>query len=155
MLTNIKAVSKGYPFYGRCELASGRPLAEVLLPGRTVVAPVLLERMGLRVGDPLAIGLAIVTIADVVLAEPGQPIDALAFGPRVFVSTADLDRIALDAGRKSYTSRGIDQSCRSSAAGPTGRDPDHRRRSNSGTRRDVSDRSVGSQAFLRQLYLFP
>jgi putative ABC transport system permease protein len=95
LLTNIKAVSKGYPFYGRCELASGRPLTEVLLPGRTVVAPVLLERMGLRVGDPLAIGLATLTIADVVLAEPGQPIDALAFGPRVFVSTADLDRIDL------------------------------------------------------------
>ncbi|MDZ7582506.1 MAG: FtsX-like permease family protein [Deltaproteobacteria bacterium] len=76
-------------------MPSGRPLAEVLLPGRTVVAPVLLERMGLRVGDPLAIGLATLTIADVVLAEPGQPIDALAFGPRVFVSTADLDRIDL------------------------------------------------------------
>ncbi|MEN8751201.1 MAG: ABC transporter permease, partial [Desulfobacterales bacterium] len=95
LLSNIKAVSKGYPFYGRCELTSGRSLTEVLLPGRIVVAPVLLERLGLRVGDSLSIGRATLTIADVVLKEPDRPLDAFAFGPRIFVSTADLERIDL------------------------------------------------------------
>ena len=95
LLSSIKAVSKGYPFYGRCELASGRDLTEVLLPGRIVVAPILLERLGLRVGDSLSIGRATLAIADVVLKEPDRPLDAFAFGPRIFVSTADLERIDL------------------------------------------------------------
>jgi putative ABC transport system permease protein len=95
LLSNIKAVSKGYPFYGRCELASGRLLSEVLLPGRIIVAPVLLERLGLRIGDSLSIGRATLTIADVVLKEPDRPLDAFSFGPRIFVSTADLERIDL------------------------------------------------------------
>jgi putative ABC transport system permease protein len=95
LLSNIKAVSKGYPFYGHCELISGRSLTDVLLPGRITVAPILLERLGLRVGDSLSIGRATLTIADVVLKEPDRPLDAFAFGPRIFVSTADLERIDL------------------------------------------------------------
>ncbi|MFZ1199281.1 MAG: FtsX-like permease family protein, partial [Desulfobacterales bacterium] len=95
LLSNIKAVSQGYPFYGRCELASGRSLAEVLRPGRIVVAPVLLERLELQVGDRLTIGHATLTIADVVLTEPDRPVDALALGPRIFVAADDLGRIDL------------------------------------------------------------
>ncbi|MFZ0134622.1 MAG: FtsX-like permease family protein [Desulfobacterales bacterium] len=95
LLSNIKAVAKGYPFYGRLELASGRSLAEVLRPGRIVVAPVLLERLELQTGDRLTIGQATLTIADVVLTEPDRPVDAFALGPRIFVSTEDLGRIDL------------------------------------------------------------
>ncbi len=95
LLANIKAVATGYPFYGRLELASGRLLADVLRPGLIVVAPVLLERLELQVGDRLIIGHATLTIADVVLAEPDRPVDAWALGPRIFAAAADLDRIDL------------------------------------------------------------
>ena len=95
LLSSIKVVSKGYPFYGRCELTSGHSFSEVLLPGRIVVAPILLERLGLQVGDSLSIGRAVLTIADVVRKEPDRPLNAFAFGPRIFVSTADLERIDL------------------------------------------------------------
>ena len=48
LLTHLKVVEAGYPFYGRVELESGRELHEVLTPGHVVVEPRVLERLGLR-----------------------------------------------------------------------------------------------------------
>jgi putative ABC transport system permease protein len=95
LLSNIKAVSEAYPLYGSCELASGKSLAAVLLPGKIVVERNLLERMGLDIGDQLDIGRARLMIADIVVREPDRPVTAFALGPRVFVSEADLALIDL------------------------------------------------------------
>ncbi len=46
VLSLLKVVEKGYPFYGEVVLKSGRPLHEVLTSGQTVVAPTLLDRLG-------------------------------------------------------------------------------------------------------------
>uniref|UniRef100_C6E967 FtsX-like permease family protein n=1 Tax=Geobacter sp. (strain M21) TaxID=443144 RepID=C6E967_GEOSM len=95
LLCNIKVVEPGYPFYGTVRLASGHPFEKVLAPGSLVVEQVLLDRLHLRIGDPLRIGNAVLTVKDVVVQEPDRPVNFFALGPRVFVAAADRDALAL------------------------------------------------------------
>lgn len=94
-LVEVKAVEAGYPFYGRLGLSPERPLAELLDAGATVVAPDLLARLGLAVGDTLAIGGEAFTIAGTVAGEPDRVGIGLAMGPRIFLSLDGLDRAGL------------------------------------------------------------
>ncbi len=94
-LSLLKVVEKGYPFYGDVVLQSGRPFQEVLRSGRAVVAPTLLDRLGLKVGDVIHVGYTSLTIQDVVLSEPDRPISLFSFGPRVFIAAEDLDALGL------------------------------------------------------------
>ena len=95
LLSNIKAVTEKYPLYGRCELASGKPFASSLIPGTVIVERILIERLGLNIGDQLDVGRARLTITDIVVKEPDRPVTAFALGPRIFVSAVDLDDIDL------------------------------------------------------------
>lgn len=95
LLSHIKVVPPAYPFYGQVALGSGRPLDRVLGPGRVAVEPALLERLGLRVGDAIAVGDARLIIADTVTAEPDRPVTFFSLGPRVMVAAADLEALDL------------------------------------------------------------
>jgi len=95
LLAKLKIVEPGYPFYGAVVLKSGRKLDDVLAPGRIVVAQHLLDRLDLRVGDPLHIGSTTLTIGDVVLQEPDQPVNFFMLGPRIFIAADDIDRLDL------------------------------------------------------------
>ena len=95
LLSELKVVEPGYPFYGQVTLSSGLPFDQVLQKGQAIVGQNLLDRMGLKVGDPLQIGDITVTIADVVLSEPDQPVDLFSLGPRIFLSATDLDATGL------------------------------------------------------------
>ena len=95
LLTNLKVVEPGYPFYGQVVLASGRPLAKVLTPGSLVVEQSLLDRLHIHLGDALRVGSATLTVRDVLLQEPDRPVNFFALGPRVFVAAADLDALGL------------------------------------------------------------
>jgi putative ABC transport system permease protein len=105
LLSEIKAVEQGYPFYGEVTLASGRPFDEVLTPGNVLVEGALLDRLGVAVGDALTLGAATLTIADVVIAEPDRPVNFFALGPRIFVAADDLDALELvgPGSRVTYT----------------------------------------------------
>jgi len=95
LLAKLKVVEQGYPFYGRIVLQSGRGFRNTLGPGRIIVSQALLDRLNLRVGDQLHIGLALLTIEDVLIQEPDQPVNFFFLGPRIFVAADDLDRIDL------------------------------------------------------------
>lgn len=95
VLAALKVVEARYPFYGKVLLASGRAFHAVLTPGHCIVEQSLLERMGLAVGDRLKVGYTTLRIADVVTTEPDRPMTQFAFGPRVFVSAADLHALGL------------------------------------------------------------
>ncbi len=95
VLSLLKVVEKGYPFYGQVKLQSGLPLHQVLTPGKAVVAKTLLDRLGLKLGERIQVGYTTLTIQDVVLAEPDRPIRMFSFGPRVFISRTDLDSLGL------------------------------------------------------------
>ena len=63
-------------------------------PG-VVVDPILLERLGLKIGDRMQLGNATVEIRATVAAEPDKLTDRLTFGPRVFVSLDTLPETGL------------------------------------------------------------
>jgi putative ABC transport system permease protein len=97
VLSRLKVVEPGYPFYGRVEMKSGRPFKRVLAPGSCIVEQTLLDRTGLAVGDRLTVGYTSLIIDDVVMIEPDRPLDLFAFGPRVFIHHADLAALGLMA----------------------------------------------------------
>ena len=95
LLAKIKVVQKGYPFYGQVAVLSKRPFETVLNPGRVVVSQTLLDRLKLKIGDPLHIGQSLLTIEDVVLQEPDQPVSFYFLGPRIFIAAQDLEQLDL------------------------------------------------------------
>lgn len=95
LFSSIKAVGPGYPFFGTITLDSGRPLGEALEPGTVVVAREVLDRLGLMMGNRLIIGDTDFEIVDVVNFESMRPVSFLSFGPRIFISMADVDQLGL------------------------------------------------------------
>ena len=95
LLSDLKIVEPGYPFYGAVTLASGRIFNEVLTAGSVIVEQQLLDRLHLQVGDKLRIGSTTLTIRDTVFAEPDRPTNLFALGPRVFIAAADLASLEL------------------------------------------------------------
>jgi len=95
VLSHLKVVEKGYPFYGTVELASGRQFNEVLTPGSIIVEQPVLDRLNAGLGDQLQIGSAELVIADIVIAEPDRPVSFFSFGPRIFIAAADLEGLDL------------------------------------------------------------
>ncbi|HTQ78835.1 MAG TPA: FtsX-like permease family protein [Thermoanaerobaculia bacterium] len=94
-LVELKVLDGTYPFYGKLDLRPARPLTELLDPESAVVAPELLSRLGLRVGDQLGIGGQSFRIAGEVLSEPDRMSISLTLGPRVFLSAQGLARTTL------------------------------------------------------------
>ncbi len=95
LLSNLKVVDPGYPFYGVVELTSGQAFSSTLQPGYVLVEQFLLDRLKLSVGNALQVGKARLTIAAVVKREPDRPVSFNALGPRVFVHSADLESLDL------------------------------------------------------------
>ncbi len=94
-LVDIRAVSRGFPFYGTLELESGRPYTHELVTGHGVlVQPALLVELGLDVGDQVRLGGETFRINGVVTRDRVQR-EGLAFGPRVYLDVADLRATSL------------------------------------------------------------
>ena len=94
-VAEIKVIDGRYPFYGNLQTAPPRPLWELLDAGSAVVAPELLSRLRLRVGDTLRIGGEDFRVAGQVLSEPDRVGLSLDIGPRVFLSGEGLARTPL------------------------------------------------------------
>lgn len=121
-LVAVKAVSAAYPLRGRLQLqdrvagpaldAAGAPA-----PGTVWVDAALLDALGLRLGDPLWLGDAALTIARLIAIEPDRGAGFMSFAPRVMLNHADLAATGLvqPASRISY---------RLAVASPVGRDAD-------------------------------
>ena len=95
VLSHLKVVEEGYPFYGKVELASERKFSEVLKQGKIIVEQSVLDRLDVKTGDRLQLGSTELTIADIVTAEPDRPVSFFSFGPRIFVAAADLENLNL------------------------------------------------------------
>lgn len=95
LLVEVKAPTAGYPLYGRLETAPPRPLGELLADDGAVVQRELLERLGLHVGDRLALGAVAFTVRGVVEREPDRAASLVTLGPRVFIAAAAVDRTGL------------------------------------------------------------
>ena len=97
VLSRLKVVEPGYPFYGEVILKSGRPFVEMMASGQCIVEQTLLDRTGMKVGDSLKVGYTALTIGDVVTVEPDRALNLISFGPRVFIDAKDLDALGLMA----------------------------------------------------------
>ena len=95
VLSELKAVGTGYPFYGELVTQPVRPLEELLDDHHVVVGPELLVRLGIDVGEDLRIGGERFTVAGTVSAEPDRMGASFSFGPRVLLSLAALERTRL------------------------------------------------------------
>ena len=94
-LTELKAVDAAYPLSGEVTLEGGGSLAAALADNGTVADAMLLERLGLKVGDHVRIGEADLIVRGLLKSEPDAVADRLTYGPRMFVSLATLDKTAL------------------------------------------------------------
>src|SRR5262245_36426638 len=90
-LVEVKGVDPDYPLVGEVSLSEGMSLtAAVRSDGGAAVDAILLERLGLKVGDRLSIGHSEVPIRATIAAEPDRISERLSVGPRVLVSLATL-----------------------------------------------------------------
>lgn len=98
-LVEIKAVDGQYPLYGELITEPPLPLEQLLGESdgvRGAAAPqALFDRLGLALGDRVAIGGTVVEMRAVITQEPDLLSDGFGFAPRLLVSLDALDAAAL------------------------------------------------------------
>lgn len=98
-LTQLKAVDEAYPLLGSVVLDPVMPLAQALdgsddLPG-AVMQKVLIDRLGLNIGDTFALGLQDFVLSAELVTEPDGAGAGFGLGPRTIVRTTDLANAGL------------------------------------------------------------
>ena len=93
-LTQVKGVDAAYPLYGAVGLDPAMPLAAALngrngLPG-AVMDRVLIDRLGLAVGDEFRLGTRDFVLAAALTREPDSSAGGFDLGPRTLVRTGAL-----------------------------------------------------------------
>ncbi len=96
-LVELRGVSETYPLAGQVTLEGGGALARALAPqggvNGAVVERVLLDRLGLKIGDHILVGELPLIVRGVLVQEPDRLSRGFALGPRVMVR-----RQAVEAG---------------------------------------------------------
>ncbi len=93
-LTQVKAVDDLYPILGEVRLQPERELDEALdgdgdFPG-AVMDPVLMDRLGLDIGETFRLGTQEFTLSAALLNEPDGVVGGIGLGPRTIVRTDAL-----------------------------------------------------------------
>jgi putative ABC transport system permease protein len=95
-LAEVRGVDAAYPLVGAFKLSSGMPLDEAVHGDMgAVVDPILLERLGVKIGDRITVGTVELPIRATIEAEPDKLTERLTGGPRVLVSLETLRRSGL------------------------------------------------------------
>jgi putative ABC transport system permease protein len=93
-LVEVKAVDTAYPLYGTFKANPDKPLPELLAKTGdsygAVAAPLLLDRLRLKIGDTLLIGSAKLIITGTIGTEPDAVSEGFGFAPRLITSNAAL-----------------------------------------------------------------
>ncbi len=99
VLVELKGVDDAYPLYGSVSLAGGGNLQDLLagargMPG-AVADRLLLDRLGLDIGDTVRIGSQSFVLRGVIASEPDRVVQAFALGPRMMTSLQALEQTGL------------------------------------------------------------
>ena len=95
-LVEVKAVDTPYPLYGDVNVIEPEGAATAWrTPGTVLVQPILLERLGLKIGDTLQIGDATARVGGTLGQQPDRLADRLSYGPKVLMSRETLDKTGL------------------------------------------------------------
>jgi putative ABC transport system permease protein len=93
-LVEVKAVDEAYPSFGELKTDPALPLADLLAQHGTafgaVADPVLLTRLGLKIGDHITLGNADVELRAALVSEPDKLSGGIGLGPRVLIGEAAL-----------------------------------------------------------------
>ena len=89
-LVELKAVDAAYPLAGTVRLSNGLALGEAFQGLGAVAERTLLDRLGLEVGDTVAVGEAQYTIRATIEREPDRTVGLFTFGPRLMVDRKGL-----------------------------------------------------------------
>lgn len=89
-LVEVKAVDGAYPLYGTLEAEPAAPAEALLADKGAVAAPLLLDRLGIAVGDEILLGNARVKIAAALKNEPDALSDGFGLAPRLLISRDTL-----------------------------------------------------------------
>ena len=94
-LTQVKAVDKNYPLMGKVNLYSYENLSEALqkekgVPG-AVIEQILVDRLGLKLGDTFKLGQTKFYLGGVIKSIPDSGSDGFGLGPRSIVYKDDLE----------------------------------------------------------------
>lgn len=98
-LTQIRGVDGAYPLYGSVMLGPEMPLAEALAQQDerhgAVMQQVLIDRMGMEIGDIFRLGTQEFELRAALLTEPDGASGGFSLGPRTIVSLAGLEGTGL------------------------------------------------------------
>ncbi len=95
-LIEVKAVDDPYPLYGDVVVLEPKAAGPLWRdPGVVVAQRGLLDRLGLKVGDPLKIGQATVKIGGILGDQPDRLADRLSYGPKLLMSRDTLAKTGL------------------------------------------------------------
>ncbi len=91
-LTEIKAVDEAYPLYGAMDLERDKKLLLLSNDGREGIGvdPLLLSRLGLKLGDNIKLGQFDFAIRSTIANEPDRISSGIAFGPRILMTHENL-----------------------------------------------------------------
>ena len=89
-LADVKAVGPAWPPLGEAVFAPAVPPADALGEFGAEVDDILLDRLGLKVGDHFSLGSASLTIRGRVVSEPDSLASGVGFGAHVLISESSL-----------------------------------------------------------------
>ena len=100
-LVEIKAAGPGYPLRGRLRTAAApfaadRPRKGPPPPGEAWVEPLLLQQLGVAVGDEIAVGDSTLRISAVLAYEPDRSGAVFSIAPRLLMNLAELPATGLE-----------------------------------------------------------
>jgi len=95
MMIELKGVDSNFPLVGDFTLSGGQPFSYSMLRSNgAIVSAALLDRLQLRVGDTIKIGVATFQIRGTIDQEPGRGA-GFRIGPRVFIERDALEAAGL------------------------------------------------------------
>jgi len=107
-LTQVKGVDANYPLYGAVELEPAMPLADALAPDNglygLVMEPLLIDKMGLEIGDEVRLGVGKYQLRAALTAEPDGVSAGFGLGPRIIVLSDALETSGLLGAGSFYES---------------------------------------------------
>ena len=94
-LSSVKAVDDSFPLRGSLRsapapFAADTPTSDTPQAGEAWAATRLMNRLGLKVGDPVEVGAHSLTITRILTFEPGQAGNVFGVSPRLLMNRADL-----------------------------------------------------------------
>ncbi|QNA82625.1 FtsX-like permease family protein [Sphingomonas sp. So64.6b] len=141
VLVALRGIDDAWPLVGQFSLAPGA-LAGRPHGAQVAIAPALAERLGVKVGDDVRIGVATLRVIGLIAEEPDRLGAGFSLGPPVLVDLAGLDATRLVQPGSLYESRYRLVLANPGAATATG-DRLVRRFADSGWSAKASDRAAG------------